>query len=135
VIHHSFIGRNPVGKVLYGLLDDAYITAQCFTIGHNNARHLTGTPAVGQATVSAGVSMLTLFAPFGSIGKTNKILNAAQFNSIWKGSINSASKVGTQSLIRHNIGVREMEAFRKFYTPYNYSSAVVPYVMEPDSIR
>lgn len=92
------------GRVLYGILDDAWIALQCFTIGHVNATHLNGSMTVGQETVNAGVNTFVTLAPFGKINSLRQsgagIMNGAQFNKYFKGTgINSAKQNGL--LIRH----------------------------------
>ena len=92
------------GRVLYGILDDAWITLQCFTIGHANATHLNRSFTVGQETVNAGVNTLVTLAPFGKVNSLRQsgvgVMNGAQFNKYFKGTgINSAKQNGL--LIRH----------------------------------
>lgn len=135
-IQESRLGRTWVGKVAYGILDDAWITLQCFTTGHYNSTHLSGAFTVGQETVDAGISTLMTFVPIGSVGKGEKVMNVAQFNSLYKGTgINTVKKSGTEALKRHNMSVREMETFRKAYNWFSVPSTAIPYIIENDSIR
>lgn len=127
----SSIGKTWVGKIIYGVLDDAWITLQCFTVGHANARHLAGESAIGQETVSAGINTLSMLVPIGQVNKGQKVLNAAQFNSLYKGTgINTIKKGGVETLKRHNLSTRELEALQQTYKWFSMPLSYGPYIIE-----
>jgi LysM repeat protein len=134
-IHESALGQTWVGKIAYGIVDDAWITLQCFTVGHDQAIHLSGHFTEGQETVSSGINTATLFLPIKRIEKGAKVLNAAQFNAKWKGVINTATKSGAQTLRKNNMSVREINAFKRVYNDAVSPASYVPYIFERDSIR
>ncbi len=135
-MHTSRAGQTWVGKIMYGIIDDAYITIQCFTIGHINARHLSRRGVEPGEPLEAGISTLTSFIPLGNLGKGTKVMNVAQFNSLYKGTgINTIKESGTRMLRQHNMNVREFESFRKVYNWVSYPSTAIPYIIEDGSNR
>lgn len=49
-----------LGRIAYEITDGAYITAQNFTIGAENARHLSGAGVVGSEALDAGINTLSM---------------------------------------------------------------------------
>lgn len=117
--------------MLYDVFDDAWVTAQCFTIGYNNAFHRSGTYTIGNETVNAGHNTMTNFAPLGSLGSYlgigEKTLNGGQFNKLMKGSgITSATDRGVQ-ILRYNNSIRQSKHFDKMWNSIGPASTVLGY--------
>lgn len=133
--HTSRTGQTWVGKVMYGILDDAYITAQRFT-GHVDTKHLSRAGTTSNEVLEAGIGTLTTFIPLGNLQKGNKVINVAQFNSLHKGTgINTVKESGTRMLRQHNMNVREFESIKKIYNWTSYPSTAIPYILEDGSNR
>lgn len=88
------------GKLLYGMLDDAYLTVQPGT----NRQHLDGSFAWPKEIESAGISTLMMVNPMtraSSVGVQSKTLNAGQFNTLFKGTGLNAGKAGVLKSYNH----------------------------------
>lgn len=51
----SSIGQTFIGKIIYGVVDDFYVTIQCLTIGHASASHLNNALTIGDETITSGI--------------------------------------------------------------------------------
>jgi len=115
-----------VGRIGYGIANDAWITAQSFTIGRSNARHLNRSAVIGHEALNAGLSTLKTFAaPFGSINKLRQsglgVVNGAQFNSYHKTlgtGLNSAQRGGLH-IRQHNFLERDVIQFENINKTFN----------------
>ncbi|HJV78337.1 MAG TPA: RHS repeat-associated core domain-containing protein [Paludibacter sp.] len=131
-ISTSGFGKGIIGKVLYGIADDLWMTACCFTIGHERAFHLSGAYAISDETVTSGINTMTNFVPIGSYGKFasigEKTLNAGQFNALMKGSgITAATNAGIE-LRLYNFTVRESNNISSFWNYFGTTSTISTYL-------
>jgi len=122
-----------IGRIAYGTLNSAVIVLQCFTIGHPNARHLSGRGTIGSENIDAGVNVLTSTVPFGRLNVLRQsgpgVMNAAQFNSYHKGMrINSATDGGAL-IRRHNnlerFFIDDIPQFKSTYNTFKRATSVV----------
>jgi len=127
----SVVGKSIIGRALYGVIDDAWVTSQCFTIGHNNAFHLSGAYATGNETVNSGINTMTNFVPMGNIssylGIGRKTLNAGQFNSMMKGTGITAAQDGGAQILRYNNVLRQSTQFNKMWNIISPASSIIGY--------
>ena len=134
-IEESWFLPRLVGGIIYGTADDIWITLQCFTIGHASAHHLSGRGLIGSEATDAGISALTVLTPIGKIGKSAKVLNAAIYNFLHKGTGITAAKKGGHFIRQHNHAARELRSFHKLYPWINLTQATVPHMVKKDTIR
>lgn len=127
----SKIGSSIPGRIIYGILDDLWVTGCSFTIGHNNAFHLNGAYTNGNETVNAGINTMTNFVPLGSFGSFlgvgEKTLNAGQFNSLFRGTGINAAKDGGAQILLYNNSVRQSLQINATWGIFGPASTVFGY--------
>jgi hypothetical protein len=113
----SGLGCSVVGQIIYGVIDDLYITAQCLTVGHPNALHLNGELIIGNEIVNSGINTISNFVPFSTIGKSlgisKKVLNVSKFNSVFKGTGVNSAKYGGRQIRNFNNTIRFNNSFNR----------------------
>jgi len=120
----SKYGKNIFSKLIYGIVDDAWVSSTCWVLGSNRAFHLSGAYAVGDEVMTSGVSTLTNLMPLGSVSKYlgigKKTLNAGQFNKLMKSTgITSATNHGKE-ILKYNYTIKESLRFNINWKYYNY---------------
>ncbi|SMO46761.1 hypothetical protein SAMN06265379_101953 [Saccharicrinis carchari] len=111
----SRLGQTIVGKALYGVVDDLYITAQCLTIGHASSSHLNRALTIGDETVVSGINTISNLIPFSkgasTLGVSRNVVNAGTFNKIFKGTGVNSAKFGGLQIRSYNGVIRQTSSF------------------------
>ncbi len=122
--------NNPIKKSLYGMADNYHVTAQNFTVGAENAKHLNGYGVVGSEALDAGISTLVDFVPFSKgskvLGFNLKPLNVAEFNTLYKGTGIYAAKNGGVYIRQTNYAIRQANNANFTWKTLDWSFKVMP---------
>ena len=115
----SWLGQTVIGRTVYGIVDDSFVTLCCFTIGHKEARHINGSGVIGNETVGSGLNTMTTFVPVSSfskfLGMSSKPLNGAKYNSLYKGTGITAAKDGGKFIRQFNGSIRTVNGFNFYW--------------------
>ena len=108
-----------VSRIAYGIADDVWLTTQrmIFQRLPSKMSHLDNSGVISSEIVGAGINTFTNFIPVSNIGRTIGIakvpINAAIYNSLYKGTGVYASRSGGSfirqynNVIRHNVGTQK----------------------------
>lgn len=102
-----------LGTIGYGISDDVWITTQRMVLQKlpNEIHHLDNSGIEGQQILDAGINTMSNFVPATSTGKmlgvAKKPLNAATYNTLYKGTGFTARKNSGQFIRQFNNVIRQ----------------------------